>query len=892
MAWNSWQLSVGVTSIVTFVASQPVWAAPIPITTVELYDTDTGLELVLKTVNQTSLVTKTTTEGKTVIITISNAKLQLPKGTSFGEKNPTPDIEEILVVQSDPNTIEIEVTGVKTPPKTAIRQNGQEFSLDIFSVASTPVPGSTPGTSTPTPAPGSSTPTPPPPPPSETTSQTPPPGTTPQTPAAENETQPPAEEEPIELTVVGEQVRPSYQVPNSSIGTRTDTPIINVPQAIQVIPQEIIKDQGTRSIGEVFKNTSSANTGRSSSQAPALNPVIRGFESTNILRNGLRDESLRFSSEVSNVERVELLKGPASVLFGRGDLGGVVNLVTKQPLDDPFYSGEYQVGQFGLNRVSLDLSGPLGKDGVAYRLNSAYQSADSFKKFENSNSFFISPVVRLINTKDTTLTADIEYLKYRSFGIAPDLPASGTVLANPNGKVPLNSNLGEPSLSQSEAISTRLGYQLSHRFSPNWSIRNEFLASSLDIPENNGVIPIANSGRADGLSLNRVTRPAIPQPREIRRFLVENPTNVSNIGINTNLSGKFKTGSIEHDLLLGVEVSRERSKDQINFRQLANIDIFNPVYRPESLSSFAIPFGDTDITKNNVGLYAQNQISLGKNIIFVLGGRLDFSEQKYEDLLNPEESFERNDTVFSPRVGVVIKPTEDLSFYASYTRSFTPVVGRTRVLLDPETGESEIGEPFKPERGTQYEVGVKANLFNDRVSTTLSFYDLERTNVAAQGLSEPLSQLQIGKQRSRGIELDIAGEIVPGWNLAASYSYTDTEILDDNRTNFNGKQLQNVPRNAFGLWTTYELQSGSLKGLGVGVGFFNQGERQGNLINSFTLPGYWRTDASLFYRRENFRAALNVQNLFDKEYFEGARDLVRVVPGAPLTISGTISFEF
>ena len=884
MTWNSWQLSVAVTSIVTILASQPVWAAPVPITEVELYDTDTGLEVVLKTSNQTSLVTKTSSEDKTIIVTISNAKLQLSKGTSFVTKNPTPDIEEILVVQSDPNTVEIEVTGVKTLPRTAVRQKGQELSLDIFSVASTPVAG----TNNQTPAPETSTQTQTPAP--ATNNQTPSPETTSQAPAPENETKPPAEEEePIELTVVGEQVRPSYQVPNSSIGTRTDTPIINVPQAIQVIPQEIIKDQGTRSLGEVFKNTSSANTGRSSSQAPALNPVIRGFESTNILRNGLRDESLRFSSEVSNVERVELLKGPASVLFGRGDLGGVVNLVTKQPLDDPFYSGEYQVGQFGLNRVSLDLSGPLGKNGVAYRLNSAYQSADSFKKFENSNSFFISPVVRLISTKDTTLTADIEYLRYRSFGTAPDLPASGTVLPNPNGKVALNSNLGEPSLSQSEAISTRLGYQLSHRFSPNWSIRNEFLASSLDIPENNGVIPIANSGRADGLSLSPAPQ---RQPTQIRRFLVENPTNVSNIGINTNLSGKFKTGSIEHDLLLGVEVSRERSKDQINFRQLANIDIFNPVYRPQSLASFAIPFGDTDITKNNIGLYAQNQISLTKNIIFVLGGRLDFSEQKYEDLLNSEESFERNDTVFSPRVGVVIKPSEDLSFYASYSRSFTPVVGRTRVLLDPETGESEIGEPFKPERGTQYEVGVKANLFNDRVSTTLSFYDLERTNVAAQGLSEPLSQLQIGKQRSRGIELDIAGEIVPGWNLAASYAYTDTEILDDNRANFNGKQLQNVPRNAFGLWTTYELQSGSLKGLGVGIGFFNQGERQGNLINSFTLPGYWRTDASLFYRRENFRAALNVQNLFDKQYFEGARDLVRVVPGAPLTISGTISFEF
>ncbi|NJR16073.1 MAG: TonB-dependent siderophore receptor [Calothrix sp. CSU_2_0] len=870
MAWDNWRLSVGASSIISLLASQPVLAAPVPITDVELYDTDKGIEIVLKIPQQASLIPKTSVEDKTFIVTIPNTQLQLTGRKSFVTKNPTAEIAEIFISQVDPNTVEIEVTGVKNLPKVNIRQKGQEFSVDIISETPTETP-----TPTPTPQP-TETPTPSP-------TLTPQPTETPQPPESSTKPEEPEEpEEPIELSVVGEQLRPTYRVPNSSIGTRTDTPIINVPQAIQVIPQEIIKDQGTRSIGEVFKNTSSANTGRSSSQAPALNPVIRGFESTNILRNGIRDETLRFNSEISNVERVELLKGPASVLFGRGDLGGVVNLVTKKPLDEPFYSVEYQVGQFGLHRPSIDISGPLGKDGVAYRLNSAYQSAESFKKFENNNSFFISPSVRLIGTKDTTLIADIEYLKYQSFNTAPDLPASGTVIDNPRGKVPLNANLGEPSLSQSEATVTRLGYQLEHRLSPDWTIRNEFSGSSLDIPENTGVIPISNSGTPDGLNRDG---------RTVRRFLVDNPSSLSSISFNTNLSGKFNTGSIKHELLFGVDVARESSKDKINFTQLAAIDIFNPVYRPQSLGRFSIPFGDTDIRKNTIGLYAQNQISLSKNIIFVLGGRFDFSEQRYEDLLNPDESFERNDSVFSPRVGLVIKPSENLSFYASYSKSFTPVIGRTRILVNEQTGESLIGEPFKPERGTQYEVGVKADL-GDRVSATLAFYNLERTNVAAQGLSEPLSQIQIGKQRSRGIELDVAGEIVPGWNLAASYSYTDTEISEDNRTNFNGKQLQNVPKNAFGLWTSYELQSGSLKGLGVGVGVFNQGERQGNLLNTFTLPGYWRTDASIFYRRDNFRAALNFQNLFDKEYFEGARDIVRVVPGAPFTVSGSISFEF
>lgn len=845
MARNFWQPSIGVASIITVLVSQPVWAAPILVTAVELYDTDQGLEVVLKTPPGVSIETESSTVDKTLIIILNNAQLQLVQGQlPVIIDNPIPDIAKIVVGQSDPNTIEIEVTGVNEIPQVDLRQNGEEFIVSI---------------------------------PFVTTSQTPP-----ETPTIV-ETPEPEPDEPIEVTVIGEQVRPTYQVPNSSIGTRTDTPIIDVPQAIQVIPQEVIQDQGTRSVGEVLKNTSSASTGRTSSQAPALNPVIRGFESGNILRNGLRDETLRFTSEISNVERVEVLKGPASVLFGRGDLGGVINLVTKQPLDRPYYAFEYQVGQFGLHRPTIDFSGPLDQYGIAYRLNAGYQTAESFKKFENSESFFISPIVRLIGNENTTLTANLEYLKYRSFETAPDLPASGTVIANPNGRVPRDANLGEPSLSETESLVTRLGYQLDHRLNSNWSLKSELSTSFLDIPKNTGITPISNSGRADGLNNDG---------RTVRRFLVENPSSLSTFVLNNNLIGKFNTGSIEHNLLFGVEVSREQTKDQLDFRQISAIDIFNPVYQPETVSNFAIPFGNIDTRKNSVGIYAQDQISLSQNIILVLGGRLDFAHQKYEDLLSSAESFERSDTVFSPRLGVVIKPRENLSLYASYSQSFSPVVGRTRVLVNEETGQSIIGEPFEPERGTQYEVGLKANLLGDRLSTTLAFYNLERTNVAAQGLSEPLSQIQIGKQRSQGIELDVAGEILPGWNLTASYAYTDTKILEDNRSEFQDKELQNVPKNAFGLWSSYELQSGNFKGLGLGLGVFTQGERQGDLRNTFTLPSYWRTDASIFYRRNKFRAAINILNLFDQNYWEGARDIVRIVPGAPFTLSGSVSWEF
>lgn len=196
----------------------------------------------------------------------------------------------------------------------------------------------------------------------------------------------------------------------------------------------------------------------------------------------------------------------------------------------------------------------------------------------------------------------------------------------------------------------------------------------------------------------------------------------------------------------------------------------------------------------------------------------------------------------------------------------------------------------KPERGTQYEVGIKADVSN-RLSATLAFYDLTRTNVLTADPNNPLNTIPVGEQISRGIEFDISGEILPGWNIIAGYAYTNARITKDNSPN-QGNRINNVPYNSFNLWTTYELQSGNLKGLGFGLGLFYSGDRQGDLANSFELPSYLRTDAPIFYRRDRFRAALNFRNLFDVDYFESSLSRGRVFYGNPFTVQGTISWEF
>ncbi len=201
---------------------------------------------------------------------------------------------------------------------------------------------------------------------------------------------------------------------------------------------------------------------------------------------------------------------------------------------------------------------------------------------------------------------------------------------------------------------------------------------------------------------------------------------------------------------------------------------------------------------------------------------------------------------------------------------------------------------FQPERGTQYEVGIKADI-NDQLSTTLAFYDLTRSNVLTPdnrpGVPPDQFEIQTGEQRSRGIELNVQGEILPGWNILAGYAYTDARVTEDNAIP-SGNRLSSVPENAFSLWTSYEIQSGDLQGLGFGLGLFFVGEREGDLENTFQFPSYLRTDAAIFYRRDQFRVGLNIRNLFDIDYFETSFGRLRVFPGEPFTVQGTISWQF
>jgi iron complex outermembrane receptor protein len=799
--------------------------ALVQVTGVKVNNTEKGIEVILESAKPEALQPVIKSAENNYIADFPNAVLALPEGKDFSIANPLSGIVSVSVTQADVNTVRLTVTGEAGLPTAELFDSDEGL---IFTLA--PVAERTQQ-------------------PEQPTSETPPEQPTTQS------------DEPIELVVTGEQ--DGYRIPTASTATKTDTPLRDVPQAIQVIPQQVLQDQQVRRLNEALKNAPGViadNSERSAFEGF----TIRGFSNRNILRNGLRDDTnITTNINTENIEQIEVLRGPASVLFGQGGAGGTINIITKKPQSIPFYSFEGTIGSFNSYGGSIDFTGPLNDDKtVLYRLNASVFTTDTFVDFFEKDRFFIAPSLTWLMGGNTQLTLEAEYSDQRQ----PNdrgLPARGTVLPNRNGQLPISRFIGEPfdEIDKNNRQSLRVGYNFEHRFSENWQFRNNFNFSYLSVDQNS-LFPTELLD--DDLTLERGLY--------VSKFAQQT------YNLDTNVVGNFKSGSLDHKLLFGIDLSRDISYDEglDSLRELDPINIFAPIYRRDSLGAIIEQIPDTPTISEGLGIYLQDQISFSDNFKLVLGGRFDIVTQE----LQVETTDFQQDEAFSPRVGIVYQPSEAVSLYANYNRSFQQVT------------DSSSNRLFIPERGTQYEVGMKVD-WTSNLSSTLALYQITRSNVLFTDLDDPSGRtsLQAGEQRSRGIELDITGEILPGWRIIGGYAYTDAIVTEDNRIP-EGNRINNVPEHAFSLWSRYDIQQGNLQGLGFGLGLFYVGERQGDLNNSFSLPSYVRTDAALFYRRNNFRAALNFQNLFDNEYFETAEGDLRVFPGAPRTVKFTLGWQF
>ncbi|MEJ1935363.1 TonB-dependent receptor plug domain-containing protein, partial [Nostoc sp. NIES-2111] len=480
----------------------PTSSELIQVTKIQINTTDKGFEIILTTPKAEQLQLIPKTEGNTYIADIPKAYLTQP----FRQEKPFDGITEVTATNIDGNTIRITVTGTAGVPTVELFDS-DEGLIFTFTPATAPNQAQTPNQTEP----------------EQSTSETP-------------ITEPSAiNDEPIELVVTGEQ--DVYRASSASAGTRTDTPLRDIPQAIQVIPQQVLEDQKAQRLNDVLRNVAGVSP-QNSSVNSFDQFIIRGFGSETT-RNGLRDTTnSEVSSALTNVERIEVLKGPASVLYGQGSPGGTINIVTKQPLSEPFYNLETTIGNYDFYSGALDFSGPLNDTKTfLYRLNASVQKSGSFVDFVNVDSYFVSPVFTWQIGKNTTLTLETEYVDTEQKNYT-GLPAEGTVLSNPNGKIPINRFIGERSDFYRRSV-FRIGYNFEHRFSENWKLQNAFRASFRTYDLLN-TFPLGLSD--DGRFLNRGGIQS--QNNDGGQF--RDVYNLDNYFV-----GKFNTGSIQHELVAG-----------------------------------------------------------------------------------------------------------------------------------------------------------------------------------------------------------------------------------------------------------------------------------------------------------------------------------------------------
>ncbi|MEM6432330.1 MAG: TonB-dependent siderophore receptor [Cyanobacteria bacterium P01_D01_bin.115] len=785
----------------------------VTITNVRVEETAAGLQVVLETAGGDLTAPATQTVGEALTAEIPNAVLDLPDGEAFEQFGPTEGIALVSVTELPGDLVQISITGTEAVPQAQISAEAGSLVLSV-------VPGVATATD--------------------------------------------ADDDAIQVVVTGEEASSDYFVPNAPSTLRTGVDIRDTPSSIQVIPQQVIEDQNATNVRDIVRNASGVNF-ESAFGSRSEQFILRGFRAERF-RNGFRESGFasRTQTELANIEQIEVLKGPASILFGRAEPSGIINFVTKQPLREPFYELAFTMGSFDFTRPTLDFTGPLTADGsLAYRLNAAYESADSFRDGFESERFFVAPVLSWQIGHNTELTLEYSYLN----DTRPNDDGAVLLGEDEDGDLifsPSNVFIGDPSL-RADYDEHRTELYLDHRFNNNLSSRSSIRYSNSR--EGAGNAPSAVSGPSeDGRNFPILETQGF---QELETFTIQN-----------DLIGTFNTGSVEHTVLFGLEYAKEsRTDTRVEERDVGLFDVFNPeafVAPPVAI----VPFESARFfssANESFGIYLQNQIAFSENLQLVVGGRFDtFNEESNR----AGEVSETEADAFSPRVGVIYRPIEPITLYASYTRSFTP-----------NGGTNVDGETFDPERGTAFEVGVKTEIIPDRLFSTLALYDTTLTNVRTADPDNPVFSVITGEQRIRGIELDVQGEILPGWDIFSGYAYTDAEVTEDNRIPV-GNRLTSVPEHNFNLWTKYTIQEGDYAGLGFGAGLFYVGERAGDRDNSFFVDGYARVDAAISYERDNYRFGLNFQNLFDTEYIEAATDDLSIFFGAPFTVLGTVSVEF
>jgi iron complex outermembrane receptor protein len=685
------------------------------------------------------------------------------------------------------------------------------------------------------------------------------------------------------IIVTGSRIE-GYRVDTAKSATKTDVPLIDTPMSVQVISHDVIRDMGATDLYDVVRNISGVTRRASYWGQNTSTFNIRGFDLDN--ENGYLKDGFRYFAEgkvvLGNVDSVEILKGPASVLYGRAQPGGIANLVSKTPSARFSGGAELTYGRWSSFGITADVNGALtGDERLVGRIDAEYGSADSFRDTVFSKTLMLSPQLMWKPGDDTTIRLKGEYVHDHS---KPDYGIPS--FEGRPAKVPISTYYGEPFDNQeSDQINVVLSAE--HRVSNDWLIRGGLsyyrLGYSKDTKD-------TFNSWVDGTTLNRYYE-NFPKWDAYKTAQIE-------------MVGKFATFGLDHTLLLGAEYDihdADYGKTYVVGALESPVDIFNPVPVGDEQAlldaALAVHYLGAGKTKT-WSLYFQDQIDLTDALKLLVGGRYDNVRQNgfYKGVFVAdgavyfEGTYGFKASAFSPRAGLLYKITPGLSVFTSWSKSFNP----NYADCDAFTGECR---QFPSEKGLQYEAGVKFEAANGRFGATASLFRIEKSNVLQTDPADPNKQVVDGKHRSQGMEFDLSGEPVKGLSIIASYAYIDA-IVAQSTDYLIGGQLPNAAKHTASLWITYDWKLADGSTLSFGGGGNYQSRRFTHTpvseADKIIMPGYFVADVMAAYERDHWRVALNLSNLADKRYYESSTGYGGAViyPGQPRSWRLSLSRRF
>ncbi|RDK06815.1 TonB-dependent receptor [Cupriavidus lacunae] len=663
-----------------------------------------------------------------------------------------------------------------------------------------------------------------------------------------------------EVTVkadVSRELGEGYNPSNTVSATKTEAPLRDVPQTVNVVTGDVMRDQHATSMQDALKNVPGVSFSTGDGQRDQVS--IRGFTAiADQFVDGIRDDALYFR-DLSNVDRVEVIKGPAAVLYGRGSSGGLINRVTKKPgIDVTDFALSY--GMWADRRAEADVGRVFADGAAAFRVTGAVEKANSYRSQQFLDRSAIAPSLELRIAPETTVLLQADYLEDRrvtDFGIPAykgrpvDVPASRYYGA---------ANARDADYSQSRVYSGTA--TINHRFNENWSIRNATRYYHYSLDRNNTLTSAVDE------ATQTLTMSHSNVFREEHGWFNQ-----------TDLTQKATIFGTEHELLYGMEIGQQ-NKDLVNYSRAVpgRFDLFNPV-----LPTLQRLVGGTPATSNlgiakTLAFYTQDMIKVTEQWKALLGLRYDNFQQDTYQRLAGQKNLSRTDNAWSPRAGLVWQPSKAQSYYVSWSKSFQPS-GETFALA---TNNADLA----PETTNNTEVGAKYDWLDGKATTTISVFRLERNNVKVASANNTL--IPIGEQRTDGVEISGAAELGRGWRMLAGYAYLDATVTKSSAA-LQGKRATITPRHSGNAWLTKDLGHG----FGVGAGVNLVGARYADPLNTVTLPGYVTADAMAWYRRGGFEAQLNLYNLFNKSYIVSAHGTNPNLnmPGAPRSVMATLRYR-